>query len=99
MLVSSTRIINSLCQIDAPKAAVKRALSKSGIGMFGTGLTSQTTNDDSAPNSCEDWMPLISLLVPSHGVYFSTISVIAEQSQSTHTQGWQISHHTQWRER
>ena len=40
------RIINSLCQIDAPKVAVKRALSESGIGMFGTGLTTQTTNDD-----------------------------------------------------
>jgi hypothetical protein len=54
------RTINSLCQIDAPKAAVKRALSESGIGMFGTGLTTQTTNDDSAPSSCEDWMPLVS---------------------------------------
>jgi hypothetical protein len=69
------RIINSHCQIDAPKDAVKRALSKT-ILMFATSLSSQRTNDDSSPSNSADRMPLLSLMASSYGVYFSTISTL-----------------------
>ena len=89
------RIVNSHCQIDAPKDAVKRALSKT-ILMFATSLSSQRTNDDSSPSNSADRMPLLSL----HGkqpwcLFFHHLYIALEHP---HT-GLPNLSPSQWRER
>ena len=89
------RIINSHCQIEAPKDAVKWALSKT-IIMVATSLNSQRTNADSSPSNSADWMPLISLLASSRGGLFSHHLYIALEHPHT---GLQNLSSSQWRER